>query len=243
MAGGERLEALQVVWEPVDQFVLVSDGPVLRYCCDNGNHIFVCCLRFTVYGLQLITSIVRTACQHIICKPSTVNCKLKILNTDFCFDMRMGIVVDELEVLVLEVEERLDVGINLHLGEGTGLAGELETGLLEVVQIEMGVTRGVDEVTGLEACHLCYHHEEQGIGGNVEGYAEEGVGRTLVELERETVAGHVELEDSMTGRQGHLVHFGYVPGGDDHTTGVGVVLQLIEYILDLVDGTAVVVGP
>ena len=157
--------------------------------------------------------------------------------------MRMGIVVDELEVLVLEIEERLDVGIDLHLGEGTGLTGELETGLLEVVQIEMGVTRGVDEVTGLEACHLRHHHQEQGVGGDVEGYAEEGVGRTLVELERETVTGHVELEDSVTGRQGHLVHLGHVPGGDDHTAGVGVVLQLVQHILDLVDSAAVIVGP
>ena len=155
----------------------------------------------------------------------------------------MGIVVDELEVLVLEVEERLDVGVDLHLGQGTGLTGELETGLLEVVQIEMGVTRGMDEVTGLETCHLCHHHEEQGIGGNVEGYAEEGVGRTLVELERETVAGHVELEDGVTGGQRHLVDFGHVPGGDDHTTGIWIVLQLVQHILDLIYRAAVVVGP
>ena len=157
--------------------------------------------------------------------------------------MRMGIVVDEFEVFVLEVEEGLDIGIDFHLGQGTGLTGELELGLFDVVQIEVGVTRGVDEVTGLVACHLCHHHEEQGVGGDVEGYAEEGVCRSLVELEREAVAGHVELEDGVTGGQGHLVHLGHVPGGDDHTTGVGIVLQLVEHVLDLVDGAAVVVGP
>ena len=155
----------------------------------------------------------------------------------------MGIVVDELEVLVLEVKEGLDVGVDLHLGQGTGLTGELELGLLDVVQIEMGVTGGVDEVTGFETCHLCHHHQEQGVGGDVEGDAEEGVCRTLVELEGQTVTGHVELEDGVTGRQGHLVHLGHVPSGDDHTTGVGVVLQLVEYVLDLVDSAAVVVGP
>ena len=155
----------------------------------------------------------------------------------------MGIVADELEVLVLEIEEGLDIGVDLHLGQGTGFTGELELGLFDVVQIEVGVTRGVDEVTGLVACHLCHHHQEQGVGGDVERNAEEGVGRSLVELERETVAGHVELEDSVTGGQCHLVHFGHVPGGDNHTTGVGIVFQLVEYVLDLVDGAAVVVGP
>ena len=155
----------------------------------------------------------------------------------------MGIVVEEFEVLVLEVEEGLDVGVDLHLGQGTGLTGELELGLLDVVQIEMGVASGVDEVTGLEACDLGHHHQEQGVGGDVEGYAEEGVCRTLVELERQTVAGHVELEDGVTGRQCHLVHLGHVPSGDDHTTGVGIVLQLVQHVLDLVYRAAVVVGP
>ncbi len=157
--------------------------------------------------------------------------------------MGVGIVVDELEVLVLEVEKRLDVGVDFHLGQGTGLTGELETGLLDVVQIEMGVTCGVDEVTGLVACHLGHHHQEQGIGGDVEGYAEEGVCRALVELERQTVAGHVELEDGVTGRQRHLVDFSHVPGGDNHTTGVRIVLQLVQHVLDLVYCAAVVVGP
>ena len=107
----------------------------------------------------------------------------------------------------------------------------------------MGVTGGVDEVTGFETRHLRHHHQKQGVRGDVERYAEEGVCRTLVELERETVAGHVELEDGVTGGQRHLVHLGHIPGGDNHTTGVGIVLQLVEYVLDLVDGAAVVVGP
>ena len=157
--------------------------------------------------------------------------------------MGVGIVADEFEVLVLEVEERLDIGIDFHLGQGTGLTGELELGLFDVVQIEVGVTRGVDEVAGLETRHLCHHHQEQGVGGDVERYAEEGVCRTLVELERQSVAGHVELEDGVTWRQCHLVDLGHVPGGDDHTTGVGIVLQLVQHVLDLVYRAAIVVGP
>ena len=96
--------------------------------------------------------------------------------------MRMGIVADELEVLVLEVEERLDVGVEFHLGQGAWLSGELELRLFNMVQVEMGVTRGVDEVTGFIACHLRHHLQQQGIGGNIERHTEEGVGRALVEL-------------------------------------------------------------
>ena len=39
--------------------------------------------------------------------------------------MWMGIIALELEVLVLEIEERLDVGVENHAGQGTGLTGEL----------------------------------------------------------------------------------------------------------------------
>ena len=155
----------------------------------------------------------------------------------------MGIVADEFEVLVLEIEERLDIGVDLHLGQGPGLTGELETGLLDVVQIEVGVACGVDEVARLVARHLCYHLEQQGVGGDVEGYAEEGVGRALVELERQAVASHIKLEDGVTRGQGHLVHLGHVPRGDNHPAGVGVVPQLVEHVLDLVDGATIVVGP
>ena len=157
--------------------------------------------------------------------------------------MWMGIVTDEFEVLILEIEERLDIRIDLHLRQGTGFTGELEASLFDVVQVEVGVTRGVDEITGFVARHLCHHHQEQGIGGDVEGYAEEGVCRPLVELERETVTGHIELEDGVTGGERHLIHLSHVPGGDDHTSGVGVVLQLVEHILDLVYRATVVIGP
>ena len=112
-----------------------------------------------------------------------------------------------------------------------------------MIQIEVGVACGVDEVAWLVARHLCHHLEQQGVGGDVEGYAEEGVGRALVELERQTVASHIKLEDGVTRGQGHLVYLGHVPGRDNHPAGVGVVLQLVEHVLNLVDGAAVVVGP
>ena len=72
----------------------------------------------------------------------------------------MWIVADELEVLVLEVEETLYIGVDLHRRQWTRFTGELEFCLFDVVQIEMGVTCGMDEIASLIARHLCHHLEQ-----------------------------------------------------------------------------------
>lgn len=154
-----------------------------------------------------------------------------------------GVVSLQLEILILEIKEILNIRIQLHHGQRSGLTGELQAGLIQMVQIEMGVAGGMDECAGAQSAHLCHHHAEQGIGGNVERNAEESVGRTLVELERKPSVGHIELEHRMTRRQRHLVHFGYIPCGYNHAARVGIVLNLVEHVLNLVDGAALIVGP
>ena len=79
------------------------------------------------------------------------------LNRDFGLNMRPRVIALQLEVFVLEVEERLDVGIQNHTGQGTRLAGELQVCLVEMVQLEVGVAGGVDEVASFHARHLCHH--------------------------------------------------------------------------------------
>ena len=71
--------------------------------------------------------------------------------------MWMWIIAYELKILVLEIEEALHIRVDLHRGQGTRLTCQLEFGLFDMVQIEVGVTRGVDEVTRLIARHLCHH--------------------------------------------------------------------------------------
>ncbi len=61
-------------------------------------------------------------------------------------------------------------------------AGQLQPRLLEVVQIEVGVTEGVYEVPDLQIADLGHQMGQQGVGGDVERHAEEDVGRALVEL-------------------------------------------------------------
>ena len=64
----------------------------------------------------------------------------------------MRVVAHEREVLVAEVEQMtVTSGLSSQSRQRARLAGELQSGLLEVVAVEVGVAEGVDEVAGLEA--------------------------------------------------------------------------------------------
>ena len=73
-------------------------------------------------------------------------------------------------------------GSSTSVGSGRGVAGQLEPGLVEVVEVEVRVAQRVHEVADLEAGHLGDHVGEQGVGRDVERHAEEDVGGALVEL-------------------------------------------------------------
>lgn len=88
----------------------------------------------------------------------------------------------ELKIFVAEVENAFYIGIDVHLGQRTGRTAELQTGLIEVVQVKMGVAGGVNKFAGLQISYLGHHLQQKGIAGYVEGYAEEGIGRTLIKL-------------------------------------------------------------
>ena len=150
-----------------------------------------------------------------------------------------GVVAFEGEVLVLEIVEGLDIGVDEHCRERAGLTGELLTDLIEMVQVDVGVACGVDEITGLQAADLGDHHRQQGVGGDVERDTEEGVGAALVELAGESAICHVELEQAVARRKGHLVNLAGIPGGDNHPPGVRIVPDHIHDLCELVYRAAV----
>src|SRR3990167_8144540 len=129
-------------------------------------------------------------------------------------DVRVGLVALELEVLVLKSEQVALVG-DRHGREVEGLASQLPAGLVQVVQVEVRVAEGVDELARLQAHDLGDHQGQQGVGGDIERHAQEHVGAALVELAAELSIRHEELEQAVTGRQGHVVDVGRVPGRDD----------------------------
>ena len=103
----------------------------------------------------------------------------------------------------------------------------------------MGIAGRVDKLARLESADLSNHHCQQCVGGNVERHAEEGVRAALVELAGKLAVGHVELEEAVAGRKGHLVHLAGIPGGDEHPAGIRIMTNLVDDLAELVDAPSV----
>ena len=108
-----------------------------------------------------------------------------------------------------------------------------------MVRIEVHIAEGMHEVAGLQPCHLRHHLRQQGVGGDVEGHAEEDIRRALVELAGKPTVQDIELEQAMAGSQRHLRNIRRVPGGDDQAPRIGVAADLGEHFGDLVDDAAI----
>src|SRR4030067_1002568 len=94
----------------------------------------------------------------------------------------MRVVVEQFEVRVVEVEERLLLRVEAQGRKRPRRALELGPGLLQMVEVQVGVAQRVDELTRLAPRDLCHHEREQSVGGDVERHAEKYVGAALVEL-------------------------------------------------------------
>ena len=130
-------------------------------------------------------------------------------------------------------------GLSRSRGSGSRLAGQLQPGLVEVVEVEVGVAEGVHEVARLEVADLGHHHRQHRVGGDVERHAEEDVARSLVELAGEPAVGDVELEQRVARRQRHRLEVTDVPRADDVAAAVGVGADLLDDGGDLVHRPAV----
>ena len=103
----------------------------------------------------------------------------------------------------------------------------------------MQIAEGMHEVARLEPADLRDHHGQHRVGGDVEGHAEEQIGAPLVELAGEDPFVHVELEKQMARRQFHRLDLAGVPRADDQTAAVGVAADLLDDLVDLVDGASI----
>jgi len=70
----------------------------------------------------------------------------------------MRVIVFELEVIVGEVKYALHIGIYDHARQFSRFARQLQVDLLEVVVVDVCVTKSVHEVACLEPRHLRHHH-------------------------------------------------------------------------------------
>ena len=112
-----------------------------------------------------------------------------------------------------------------------------------MVAVEVRVSGRVDELAGAEAAGLGDHQRQQGVGGDVERHAEEHVRAALIQLAGEFPVRHIELEEAVAGRQGHLVNLAGIPGGHQQAAAVGMAADHVDDIRELVDAPAVRRGP
>ena len=54
----------------------------------------------------------------------------------------MWVIVGQGEVFILEREDVLDGGVDVHVGQRSGVSCQLQLGLLNVVEVKVGVASG-----------------------------------------------------------------------------------------------------
>ena len=94
----------------------------------------------------------------------------------------MGVVGFEGQVLEAEVFEGADRGVEGQAGELAGRPGQLQSRLVEVIEVQVDVAEGVHKLSWAEVGGLGDHMGQQGIAGDVEGDPEEEVGAALLQL-------------------------------------------------------------
>ena len=155
----------------------------------------------------------------------------------------MWIVIAEFEVLALECKNILHLWVDLHRGQAAHIPRNLLAGLVHVIQIQVHIAEGVDEITRLQITSLGHYHREQSIGCNVEGDAKEGVGRALIELAVQAPILNVKLKQAMARRQGHVIDKRRIPRADHVPAAVRLGFDPVHELGDLVRVGAVGVGP
>src|SRR4029453_12821569 len=123
----------------------------------------------------------------------------------------MWVISLDRDVIEGEVIERADAGVQDESGEWAGLSTQLQPGLVEMVQIEVGVPESVDKLPALQAANLSHHLGQQRIGGDVERNAQKDVRRTLVQLTGQSALRDVKLKHRMAGRQCHIPEITDIP--------------------------------
>ena len=103
----------------------------------------------------------------------------------------------------------------------------------------MQVAEGMHECTRLQIGDLRDHQRQQGIRGDVERHAEKQIRAALIKLATQFALLREELEQRVARRQRHLLKFARIPRRDDVPPAVGILFDLFDEPVDLVDRAAV----
>ena len=92
----------------------------------------------------------------------------------------MAFVIDDFEILEAVIENVLRLPLDQQPGQRMGRSAQLLVCLVKVIQIQVAVTAGLDEIANLEPGLLCNHVGQQGIRGDVERHAEKNIRAALI---------------------------------------------------------------
>ena len=99
------------------------------------------------------------------------------------------------------------------------------------------------KLTGFKIADLRQHHGQQRIGGNIERHAQKHVAAALIQHAGKFAVRHIKLKHHMTRRQAHFGNFAHIPGRNNHSAVVGIVLKLVNHLCQLINSLAVPVSP
>src|SRR5690606_3783221 len=97
------------------------------------------------------------------------------LNGYRCLNMRIRLVVGQLEILITERKNILHQRVEPHPGQHPRFPAQLQFHLFKMVAVQMGVPKCVNEISSFHVTHLGHHHGEQGIRCNVKRHPQENV--------------------------------------------------------------------
>lgn len=155
----------------------------------------------------------------------------------------MWIIPFEDKIFIFERKQIFYFGIQLHGRERSHISRELFTNLIKMIGINMCISEHMDEFTWFETNHLCNHHCQECIRGDIKRYSEECIGTPLVHLTRELSIGHIELVHHMTRRKKHTVRLDWIIGHDEHAARIWILSQSLDDILYLIHSLAIKITP
>lgn len=152
-------------------------------------------------------------------------------------------VSDDLEVFNRVTEDIFSLTLDDQARQRSRVARQLFDDLLDMIVVDVRVATRPDELADFQTALLCDHVGQQRIAGDVERHTEEHVRTPLVQLARQLAVDHVELEECVARHQRHPRQIRNVPGRDENSSRVRVVLELADDLVDLVVDLAVRILP
>lgn len=144
-------------------------------------------------------------------------------------------VVPQSNIIEFKIKEVFDFFIQQQVWRIEQVSLKLLLRLLDMVVVDVNISKGVHEVPELEACYLRDHAGQQGVGRDVERDAQEQVGASLIKLAGQLPVDDIELEQRMARGKLHLPYLHRVPPGYDQAPAVRVGLDPLHHVGKLVD--------